>query len=466
MATFFDPYVGAEIDMPDNIDPNEANRAMAGLYQQEQTRQAIVGGMGQLGNIVSDVVSPTQQYATINPHAAAAMTPEVYQQTMAAQQGVVNQQNEIAARQEMQQADIAQQSAVEAGRRRVEVQRLLQQQKDQAAEHKLREMEAKNLDAYRKQQLEIKEREFKMRERESKLPEIDESRGVAYYTDPETGEVTQKIIDPKIHARATRVAGTGSGSQAAPSGSITIGDVEYPAVTDYIPGVGPMYQGPDGRLYSAKDLRDMQSGAKKPLTPEQQQLSDIYDSFIEQEIKGDGVTSIDERMKNVARLLAEKEEKLYGKSTASGQGASEPPLTPAQKGKARQKGYDAVAEANRQRSGRSGAPQKFSSERPDVAPLFSPGRSYVKNIHGGYKLAPEGTPGSAKYIGDGMWGDRIPMAPGAEVPEAVAPPTGAQSIIISPPDQPLNIAPEDMATGRMLPTITPRNQFPTVDIRR
>lgn len=203
---FFDQNLGVEIDMPDNIDPNEANQAMSGLYQQEQAKQSMMQGLGWAGRTIADVMTPTRSHPVIDHRAAAAMSPQALQNTMQMQQGSIDQENRVRAQQQMQQEQMAQMNQIEQARMRQRNAETLQRQKDQRDMMKIRTQEYDMRKQQHEFEMRMKEDEMKEKERQAKMPQLHESSGMQYTYDETTNSYKGGVIPgaEAVHADFTR----------------------------------------------------------------------------------------------------------------------------------------------------------------------------------------------------------------------------------------------------------------------
>lgn len=175
MPTIYDPTLGAELEFPDGMDQTAMAAATQNLYAQKQ-QQSRMAGLGFLGQIIAGAIQgPPKTYATPNSTAAMAMNPDTYVATLRAQQGAIDQQNQLNAVAQQNAADREQRGAIEQQRNRLQVQQALQQQKD--ASDRLK---------YQEKNLNLKERQLKLQEDTKKA--IQERPELEKVLNPENGE--------------------------------------------------------------------------------------------------------------------------------------------------------------------------------------------------------------------------------------------------------------------------------------
>lgn len=217
---FFDQNLGYEIEMPDGIDPTEANQAMAGLYRQEQARQSMMQGLGWAGRTIADVMTPQRTSPVVDYRAAAAMSPQAFQNTMQMQQGSIDQENRVRAQQQMQQEQMAQMNYIEQARMRQRNAEMLQQQKDQRDMMKIRQQDYDMRQKEHEFNMRMKEDEIKEKERQAKMPQLHESSGMQYTYDEKTNSYKGGVVPGaeavnQDYTRAPQSGGGGKGSSAS-----------------------------------------------------------------------------------------------------------------------------------------------------------------------------------------------------------------------------------------------------------
>lgn len=216
---FFDQRLGAEVELPDGMDPQRQQRAIQSLYQQKQQEQ--MQGLGFLGQTLVGAMQPQRQtYATVSPAAAYAMTPQGYEAHMARNQGVIDQQaqQDWASREKAQERQ--QQNAIEQKRAELEMKRDIQAEKYRSDQLKLQKMNYDNAQKDRDFQRKMREDEAKERKEaaESKMQqdlaqgELRSQPGVGNVNlvwDPASGAWINRPIQGLPGARS--LAGTGGG---------------------------------------------------------------------------------------------------------------------------------------------------------------------------------------------------------------------------------------------------------------
>lgn len=153
MASFFDQFLGAEVELPDDLPPDQRQAALGQLYQQRRQQNAMQT-LGYLGQTIMNTGGLTgqrapQRPAAIDPRAAFVMTPQALQSYNKQQEDAYQAD---AARYDAQQnraAENQRQNQILAAQERIEVKRQLQAEKDSADKFKLQKMQYDNLMADR-----------------------------------------------------------------------------------------------------------------------------------------------------------------------------------------------------------------------------------------------------------------------------------------------------------------------------
>lgn len=153
MASFFDQFLGAEVELPDGMPADQRQAALGQLYQQKR-QQSAMQTLGYLGQTIMNTGGLTgqrapQRPAAIDPRAAFVMTPQALQSYNKQQEDAYQAD---AARYDAQQnraAENQRQNQILAAQERIEVKRQLQAEKDSADRFKLQKMQYDNLMADR-----------------------------------------------------------------------------------------------------------------------------------------------------------------------------------------------------------------------------------------------------------------------------------------------------------------------------
>lgn len=185
------PALGNIVDVPEGTPIDQIDAAFKDMerqaadYSRRQQQEQLVSG---LGGMIRDATSYQQQYPTISNAAAMAMTPAALQQTMNAQQGVLDRNNEMAWRQ--QQAALASEQRrreTDAAQMNKRFDRVLT-----VAEARQRAQEARRRAALENEQIRMQQQRLAEEIRQSRMPKIsvDSRTGMAISIDPTTNQVT------------------------------------------------------------------------------------------------------------------------------------------------------------------------------------------------------------------------------------------------------------------------------------
>ncbi len=153
MASFFDQFLGAEVELPDGMPAEQRQNALGQLYQQRRLQNAMqtLGYLGQtiMGNGGLTGQSAPRRPAPIDPRAAFVMTPQALQSYTRQQEEAYQADASRYDAQQNRAAENQRQNQILAAQERIEVKRQLQAEKDSADKFKLQKMQYDNLMADR-----------------------------------------------------------------------------------------------------------------------------------------------------------------------------------------------------------------------------------------------------------------------------------------------------------------------------
>ncbi len=177
----FNPAINHTFRVPDDATPDEINGIIGSVEQQAQSRAGILGGLGAVGRMVQSLDAP--HYPTVDPVAAMAMTPQALNATLQRQAESRQQQEAIAQRERESTAQALQQEKD----RRVRLQVMQQQMKNDEADRKIREQQM----ALQERQINASIEQDQARTEAAKRPQVKPlgTGGSYMVTDPLTGEV-------------------------------------------------------------------------------------------------------------------------------------------------------------------------------------------------------------------------------------------------------------------------------------
>ena len=214
----FNPAINHTFRVPDDATPDEINGIIGSVEQQAQSRAGILGGLGAVGRMVQSLDAP--HYPTVDPVAAMAMTPQALNATLQRQAESRQQQEAIAQRERESTAQALQQEKD----RRVRLQVMQQQMKNDEADRKIREQQM----ALQERQINASIEQDQARAEAAKRPQVKAlgTGGSYMVTDPLTGEVKYVASEYDRQYQQARLnrenrMGTGGGGSGEPAKSWT-----------------------------------------------------------------------------------------------------------------------------------------------------------------------------------------------------------------------------------------------------
>ena len=210
----FNPAINHTFRVPDDATPDEINGIIGSVEQQAQSRAGILGGLGAVGRMVQSLDAP--HYPTVDPVAAMAMTPQALNATLQRQAESRQQQEAITQRERESTAQALQQEKD----RRVRLQVMQQQMKNDEADRKIREQQM----ALQERQINASIEQDQARAEAAKRPQVKAlgTGGSYMVTDPLTGEVKyvaseydRQYQQARLNRENRMGTGTGGGDGAA-----------------------------------------------------------------------------------------------------------------------------------------------------------------------------------------------------------------------------------------------------------
>ena len=208
----FNPAINHTFRVPDDATPDEINGIIGSVEQQARSRAGILGGLGAVGRMVQSLDAP--HYPTVDPVAAMAMTPQALNATLQRLAESRQQQEVIAQREREATAQALQQEKD----RRVRLQVMQQQMKNDEAERKIREQQAQ----IQRESADMERERFDAQQEAAKRPQVKPIgvHGSHMITYPLTGEVKYVLSEYDRQYQQARLAresrmGTGAGTQDA-----------------------------------------------------------------------------------------------------------------------------------------------------------------------------------------------------------------------------------------------------------
>jgi hypothetical protein len=175
-----DPEFGFALSLPDNATPDIAQAHIGTVRNhyaqqaaQQQQQQQMQESLGWMGRVVGDAMAPATQFApVISRAAAAAMTPQGFQQTA----GLMANSAQFQQEQGMRQEQMGNMNRIEQERMRMRNAEVLQQQKDRKQEFTIRKQDYDLRKKEHDMQIKMQEDEQKYREKEEARKEKDALR--------------------------------------------------------------------------------------------------------------------------------------------------------------------------------------------------------------------------------------------------------------------------------------------------
>lgn len=209
----FNPAINHTFRVPDDATPDEINGIIGSVEQQAQSRAGILGGLGAVGRMVQSLDAP--HYPTVDPVAAMAMTPQALNATLQRQAESRQQQEALAQRERESTAQALQQEKD----RRVRLQAMQQQMKNDESERKIREQQL----GLQKQDIEARVAQTEAETQRQARPKytIDEQTGIVWKE--QDGVLSAEQNQMAAQAAKDMVAlrksdGAGGGGRAKESG--------------------------------------------------------------------------------------------------------------------------------------------------------------------------------------------------------------------------------------------------------
>ena len=219
-----DPEFGFALSLPDNATPDIAQAHIGNVRThyaqqsaQQQQQQQMQESLGWMGRVVGDAMAPATQFApVIGRAAAAAMTPQGFQQTA----GLMANSAQFQQEQGMRQEQMGNMNRIEQERMRMRNAEILQQQKDRKQELTIRKQDYDLRKKEHDMQIKMQEDEQKYREKEDARkekdalkPQLHESSGMQYVYDATTNTYKASVVPgaESVQADYTRAPSSGGG---------------------------------------------------------------------------------------------------------------------------------------------------------------------------------------------------------------------------------------------------------------